>query len=143
LKGSAVIGGMLLEAGADAGAASPEGETALMVAARTGKVDAVNALLSRGADPNVKEHWRGQTALMWAGAEGHAPVIDTLFARGANVQARSNGGFTALLFAAREGRIAAVEALLKAGADMNDSLPARRRPAQNAAPRPATPDTGR
>src|SRR5262245_5413419 len=122
---------MLLEAGADAAAVSDEGETALMVAARTGKIEAVNALLARGADPNIKEQWRGQTALMWAAAEGHAPVIDALLARGADVKARSNGGFTALLFAAREGRIAAVEALLKAGADMNDSLPIRRRPNQN------------
>ena len=73
LNGNAATIGMLLEAGADAAAASPEGETALMVAARTGKLDAVNALLARGADPNAKESWRGQTALMWAAAEGHAP----------------------------------------------------------------------
>ena len=77
---------MLLEAGASASEASPEGETALMVAARTGKVDAVNALLARGADPNVAEKWRGQTALMWAAAEGHAPVIEALVARGAKVR---------------------------------------------------------
>jgi ankyrin repeat protein len=132
---------MLLEAGADANAASEEGETPLMVAARTGRIDAVNTLLARGADPNVTEDWRGQTALMWAAAEGHAAVIDALVARGAGVHVRSNGGFTPLLFAAREGRIAAVDALMKAGADMNDSLPVRRRPAQNATS-PATPETG-
>ena len=112
-----------------------------MVAARTGKLDAVNLLLARGADPNVKEQWRGQTALMWAAAEGHAPVIEALVARGADMNARSNGGFTAILFAAREGRIAAVEALIKAGADMNDSLQIRRRQPQNA-PTPPPPDTG-
>lgn len=142
LNGNAATIGMLLEAGADPGAASEEGETALMVAARTGRLDAVNALLARGADPNVKENWRGQTALMWAAAEGHPAVVDALIARGADVQARSNGGFTPLLFAAREGRIAAVEALMKAGADMNDALPVRRRPAQNAAATPAAPETG-
>ena len=65
-----------------------------MVAARTGKVDAVNVLLARGADPNATEDWHGQTALMWAAAEGHAPVIDALVARGADIHARSNGGFT-------------------------------------------------
>ena len=57
-----------------------------MVAARTGKVDAVNALLARGADPNATEKWRGQTALMWAAAEGHAPVIEALVARGADLR---------------------------------------------------------
>jgi uncharacterized protein len=142
LNGNATTIGMLLEAGAEASAASEEGETALMVAARTGKLDAVNALLARGADPNATEHWRGQTALMWAAAEGYPAVIDALVARGAKVDARSNGGFTPLLFAAREGRIAAVEALMKAGADMNDSLPVRRRPAQNAAATPAAPEIG-
>ena len=119
-----------------------------MVAARTGKPDAVSALLARGADPNAKEGWRGQTALMWAAAEGHAAVIDTLVARGADLNARSNAGFTALLFAAREGRIAAVEALLKAGADLNDSLPVRRRGRQArrrrrpAGQTPAAPEVG-
>ncbi|HEU4693604.1 MAG TPA: ankyrin repeat domain-containing protein [Vicinamibacterales bacterium] len=142
LNGNAATIGMLLEAGADPGAASEEGETALMVAARTGRLDAVNALLARGADPNVKENWRGQTALMWAAAEGHPAVVDALIARGADVKARSNGGFTPLLFAAREGRIAAIEALMKAGADMNDALPVRRRPAQNATATPAAPETG-
>jgi ankyrin repeat protein len=142
LNGNAATIGMLLEAGADANAASEEGETALMVAARTGNVDAVDTLLARGADPNAKEHWRGQTALMWAAAEGHAAVITALVARKADVHARSNGGFTPLLFAAREGRIAAVETLLKAGADMNDALPIRRRPAQNASAAPAAPETG-
>ena len=139
LNGNAATIGVLLEAGADPSATSDEGETALMVAARTGKVDAVNLLLARGADPNVKEQWRGQTALMWAAAEGYAPVIEALVARGADVSARSNGGFTAILFAAREGRIAAVDALIKAGADKNDSLPIRRRAAQNAPPPPPDP----
>jgi ankyrin repeat protein len=139
LNGNAATIGMLLEAGADVAARSAEGETALMVAARTGTLDAVNTLLARGADANATESWRGQTALMWAAAEGHAPVITALVARGANVHVRSSGGFTALLFAAREGRIAAVEALLKAGADMNDALPVRRRPAQNASAAPAAP----
>jgi ankyrin repeat protein len=82
---------MLLEGGADAGSANADGETALMVAARTGKTDAVNLLLARGADPNGKEGWRGQTALMWAAAEGHAAVIDLLVARGADLKDAIDG----------------------------------------------------
>ena len=50
-----------------------EGETALMTAARTGKVDAVKVLLAHGADVNFKESRRGQTALMWAAAEEKGP----------------------------------------------------------------------
>src|SRR5437764_15087248 len=43
------------------------------------------------------------------------------------MRARSNGGFTPLLFAVREGKIGAVKTLLEAGADLNESLPVRRR----------------
>ena len=43
VNGSAAMIGALLRAGADPNAASPGGETALMTAARTGKVDAVDA----------------------------------------------------------------------------------------------------
>ena len=123
---------MLIEAGADANTPSAEGETPLMVAARTGKVDAVQTLLARGANPNATESWRGQTALMWAAAEGHSAVIPVLVAAGANLHARSSGGFTPILFAARHGRIATAEVLLTAGARMDDALPVRRRGAEGA-----------
>ncbi len=127
---------MLLKAGADPNTMLPEGETALMTASRTGKIDAVKSLLARGANVNAKESWRGQTALMWAAAEGNADVVQTLAAHGADVSARSNGasadnlsgyrfgegGFTALLFAARQGKIDAVRALLAAGANVNDKV---------------------
>ena len=43
----------LLQAGADAKAATPEGETMLMTASRTGNVEAMRVLLARGADPNA------------------------------------------------------------------------------------------
>src|SRR5215475_12775694 len=40
--------GMLLKAGANADSANPEGQTALMVVARTGNVDAAKELVSHG-----------------------------------------------------------------------------------------------
>jgi hypothetical protein len=69
---------VLLNAGADANSTRPEGETALMVAARTGKSDVVKALVAGGANVDAKESWRGQTALMWAAGEDHDDVIKTL-----------------------------------------------------------------
>lgn len=44
---------MLIEAGADLNAFSPNGTTPLMMAAREGKTEAVRLLLSHGVDPNV------------------------------------------------------------------------------------------
>src|SRR5687768_18233767 len=48
-----------LNAGADPNTTMPEGDTALMTAARTGNVAAVRALLTRGANVNAKENWKG------------------------------------------------------------------------------------
>src|SRR6476620_2145407 len=48
--GSAAMIEQLLAAGADPNAALPEGETALMTAARAGNPDAVRALVAHGAD---------------------------------------------------------------------------------------------
>jgi ankyrin repeat protein len=113
---------MLLDAGADADTSGPDGETALMIAARAGVVANVEALLAHRADVNASERFRRQTALMWAAAEGHAAVVRTLVAAGADVKAKSANGFTALLFAAREGHIDAVRALLESGSSLDESL---------------------
>ena len=76
VNGNAAMIEQLLKAGADANTALPEGETALMTAARTGKVDAVKVLLAHGADVNAKERWKQQTALMWAAHEGNAATVE-------------------------------------------------------------------
>ena len=111
----------LLSAGADVNAALPDGETALMTAARGGSVAAVKLLLARGADVDASEAWKGQTALMWAAAENHADVVRVLIAGGADPNARSMGGvFTPFLFAVRGGQIDAARVLLDAGADVNE-----------------------
>ncbi len=60
-----------------------------MLAARSGDVDAVRALLDQGADPNAKEDARGTTALMQAADQGHADVIALLIEHGADIAARS------------------------------------------------------
>jgi ankyrin repeat protein len=60
-----------------------------MMAARTGKLDAVRLLLDRGAKVNTQETWGGTTALMWAVAEKHPSIAQLLIERGADVNARS------------------------------------------------------
>ena len=118
----------LLAAGADANAASINGETVLMTCARSGDPRAVKALLVKGARVNVKEKAHGQTALMWAAAQRHPEVTELLIEAGAEINAQSltyaqtvvgeqtqrfgreelnytvlRGGSTPLLFAARSG----------------------------------------
>ena len=70
--------------------ANPEGETALMTAARAGSIETTTLLASRGADVNARESWFGETALMWAAAENHADMVRTLASLGAEINARSN-----------------------------------------------------
>ena len=120
------------------------GETALMIASRTGRPEAMRLLIDRGADVNRRESWHGETALMWAAAENHAEAVALLASRGADLEARSNvpefpkvkvdaatmvtmalprGGMTALLLAARQGAGAGVDALARAGADLDAADP--------------------
>ena len=60
-----------------------------MLAARSGQVDAVRALLERGADVNASETARGTNALMQAADQGHAEVMKELIRHGAKVAAVS------------------------------------------------------
>jgi ankyrin repeat protein len=92
-----------------------------MTAARAGNLDAVKALLARGADPNGRER-NDQTAIMWAAAEGHAPIVQALIDAGADVRAKVRSGFTPLFFAAREGNIEVARTLLAAGVNVNEAI---------------------
>ena len=53
-NGNAAMIGVLLDAGADANAPDPAGETPLMNAARVGSLDAVTLLLDRGVDDRCR-----------------------------------------------------------------------------------------
>src|SRR6185503_18786236 len=64
--------------------------TPLMIAARTGNVDALKVLVEAGANVNVKETARGTTPLMWAADEAHPAAVQYLISRGADVNAKSN-----------------------------------------------------
>ena len=78
----------LLQAGEDPNAVI-NGDPALMLAARSGHVDAVKALLAKGANVNVKESLYGQNSLMWAAAAGHSAVVKTLVEAGGDIKARN------------------------------------------------------
>src|SRR5262245_9681664 len=89
-----------------------------MLASRSGNVEAVKALLARGAKHDARER-HGQTALMWAAAEGNTAVVRALMEAGADTNATLDSGFAPFFLAVREGRLDTVRAFLDAGVDVN------------------------
>jgi ankyrin repeat protein len=83
--------------------------------AERGDVSALDALLGRKADANVRDlcDW---TPLMKAAVNGHLDAAQRLLEAGASVDAADKGGYTALLLAASNNHAALVELLLDHGA---------------------------
>jgi ankyrin repeat protein len=97
-------------------------DEALAWAARSDRVQALDALVAHGARPDG-EVYRG-TALTWAAACGHPAAIRRLVALGADPSLRATfggpqhgEGITALHLAAQGGHLDAIRALLELGAD--------------------------
>ena len=86
-------------------------------AAKLGDVEAVRALLERGADVQTA-HADGMTALHWAAQRGDLELTDLLIYAGANLEAVTRiGHHTPLHVASRSGRAGVVRALLAAGSN--------------------------
>lgn len=108
----------LLRSGADVGAPSTDGFTALHLAAFFGGPGPVRTLVQAGADPNaVAAGGMRVTPLHSAAAARDAASVKALLEAGAAVDAAQAGGHTPLMAAARNQDEAGVRALLAAGAD--------------------------
>jgi ankyrin repeat protein len=104
-------------AAASVHAQNPAAPDPMYAAIRSGEVSRVEALLSAGADVNVKERRGGATPLMLASAFGSIDTMRMLIDKGADVNARSGSGATALMWAATD--LAKIRLLLDRGADVN------------------------
>ncbi len=93
-------------------------ETALMIAARRGEIEAVQALLAADADKDAREK-DGSTALIIAIRWGETEAVQALLAAGADQNACEEGDYTPLMIAAGIGKVDIMQALLAAGADQN------------------------
>jgi hypothetical protein len=95
-------------------------QTALLViaAARDGSLVRLRALISAGADINVKDS-EGWTPLMVAALKGHAKTVVLLLSHGAHVETKNNSGWTALRFASSVGDTEMMTLLIGYGADVN------------------------
>jgi ankyrin repeat protein len=92
--------------------------TALMAAASGNRIELVQQLLSRGADPRRRES-EGTHALDWAAQNGHAAVVELLLAHDRELlELPGFGDRTALIAAAGNGHLDLVEGLLGRGSDV-------------------------
>jgi ankyrin repeat protein len=98
---------------------SPDGFTALHLAAFFGQEDASKILVERGAEVNlVARHATIHVAPLHSAAAGsHSEIVKLLLEHGADPNAAQDGGFTPLHSAAHNDDRESVEALLAAGAD--------------------------
>ena len=91
----------------------------LMSAADKGDINAVNALLDKGADVN---EWKYGTALTTASVRGNTDMVKLLIDRGADVNAMSVGGWSPLGLAAEHGHADIVGILIAKGADVDRAI---------------------
>ncbi len=105
----------LLDQGADANAAEPDGTTALHWAVRRDNLPSARRLIDAGACVDAANRY-GVTPLALAATNGSAPLVEALLAAGADAETASPGGDTPLMIAARTGRVDVLRLLLDAGA---------------------------
>lgn len=97
---------------------SPDGFTALHLAAFFGRLDAVEILVTKGAEVSVpSRNPMAVTPLGSAAAGRYHEIVEALLAHGAEVDAQQSGGYTALHAAAHGGNQELVKTLLSHGAD--------------------------
>ncbi len=94
--------------------ANDNGETALMIAALKGRLDAMKALLDRGASVNRA----GWSPLHYAASGPEPRAVAMLLDRGADIEALSPNRTTPLMMAARYGALDSADLLLARGASL-------------------------
>ena len=106
----------LLNRGVDPDTADADGNTLLMISARSGNAAQVELLILRRAKVQARNRF-GDDALLQAAFKGHLPVLKLLLAAGAQVN-RSQG-WQPLTYAAFNGHLEVMRYLLEQGADVN------------------------
>jgi hypothetical protein len=113
-----------LAAGFSVNSRNSAGVPMLNIAARNGKRDVIDYLITEGVDVNLLAEDRGTTALIDSVMAQNNDIADDLIKAGTDLNVKDKNGQTALVVAAGASREKMVEILLKAGAgaDIPDSL---------------------
>lgn len=101
---------VLIDKGADVNARDC-GYTALCWAAKLGRRESAEVLISRGANVDLIGD-NEKTPLHLAAEGGHEPVVKLLLAKGANARLKDDVGATPLHLAAKKGKLEVLKALL-------------------------------
>jgi uncharacterized protein len=102
---------------------SPDGFTALALAAYLGQKEVTEYLIANGADVNaIAKNPTGFTALTGATANNHTEIAKTLVNHGANVNHRYEDGVSPLMEASLNGNAELVRFLLEEGAEPNAKM---------------------
>ncbi len=120
---------ILIDAGADLDLKTKDGKTALMIAARRGKIDALKMLIAAKAGLNHQDN-DGRTAIMNALIHAHSEAFKLLIEAGADLNLQELKGNTALVIATDYGDEEALKMLIDASADVTIKNNAGKTPAQ-------------
>ncbi|XP_046544239.1 uncharacterized protein LOC124254447 [Haliotis rubra] len=97
---------------------TPTASQLMLQAASTGKTEAVEMLLNKGANINQKTSL-GQTALLLSSVEGHISLANFLLEKGAGINITDTQGCSPLHSASAHGQLSIVQQLLERGANIN------------------------
>ena len=109
----------IISHGVDVNATNKNNTTALMRACVQGNEDAINVLLTAGADPNITNAAVGTCLHHAALGDCSKEVFQAIINHGIDVNATNNDNSTTLMIACVQGNDDAINVLLKAGADPN------------------------
>lgn len=109
----------LLARGVDPNSQNTLGMSALQIAAMTGNLEVIRALLGAGAEVNHRSMFG--TPLSFAAYDGHAEVMQLLLTKGANLASGRPDQLTTLMIASRAGNVPVIQELLKRKADVSAS----------------------
>lgn len=117
-KGAAGLVDWLLKQKARTDLVDSEGNTPLVLCAKSNHVEAMELLMARGASITQRTKEANFTPLLWAAAGGHIQAAKSLLEADAEVEDRDLEDRTPLMWAARHGHLSVVKLLLRRCPDL-------------------------